>query len=78
MNTVFNFFGGKKLFFALMIFIAATVMRFIGGWFGRELLSESGWITTTLFAAGGFGLTNVAAQAIHAFGKTPDVTSQPK
>jgi len=63
MKPVYTFFGGKKLFIALLLFVVSTIMRF------ADVLSESNWLIVVLVVAGGYGLTNVATKYVHANAK---------
>ncbi len=52
MEKVYAFFGGSKLFLALIVLALGSV----GAWFGK--LSESGWITIALASLVAYGAGN--------------------
>ena len=71
MNKVYEFFGGKKFFFALFLFLVASAMRVWGALTESDMMSEDTWLIVALSAAGGYGLLNVATEVVHAFAKVP-------
>jgi len=66
MESVFNFLGGRKVFFALAVLTIATVAFFIGK------LLEAGWLDIVKWTLVAYLGSAVGADAVAVFHKPPE------